>query len=63
MEYGGGNFVGKGRGRPRRLQSLPHHQYERSTMRANPELLARITARSDIFGSKPIFHDLRLSVE
>ena len=32
-------------------------------MLANPELLARITARSDVFGSKPIFHDLRVSAE
>ena len=32
-------------------------------MPANPELLARITARSDVFGGKPIVRDLRVSVE
>ena len=32
-------------------------------MPANPELLARITARSDVFGGKPIIRDLRVSVE
>ena len=31
-------------------------------MPANPELLARITARSDAFGGKPIIRDLRVSV-
>ena len=29
----------------------------------NPELLSRITARSDIFGGKPIVRDMRISVE
>ena len=32
-------------------------------MPANPELLARITARSDVFGGKPIIRDMRVSVE
>ena len=32
-------------------------------MPANPELLARITTRPDVFGGKPIVRDLRVSVE
>ncbi len=32
-------------------------------MSSNPELLARITARSDVFGGKPIIRDMRISVE
>ncbi len=32
-------------------------------MLANHELLARITARSDVFGGKPIVRDTRVSVE
>ena len=32
-------------------------------MAANNELLQRITARSDVFGGKPIVRDLRVSVE
>ena len=32
-------------------------------MPANQELLARITARSDVFGGKPIIRDMRVSVE
>ena len=28
-----------------------------------PELLTRITARSDVFGGKPIIRDMRISVE
>ena len=32
-------------------------------MPSNPELLARITARSDVFGGKPIIRDMRISVE
>ena len=32
-------------------------------MPANPELLARITARPDVLGGKPIVRDLRVSVE
>ena len=32
-------------------------------MPVNHELLARITAHSDVFGSKPIVHDLCVSVE
>ncbi len=30
---------------------------------ANTELLARITARPDVFGGKPIIRDMRISVE
>ncbi|MXX74594.1 MAG: DUF433 domain-containing protein [Holophagales bacterium] len=30
---------------------------------ANAELLARITARADVFGGKPIIRDMRISVE
>lgn len=29
----------------------------------NKELLARITARTDVFGGKPIIRDMRISVE
>lgn len=29
----------------------------------NTELLARITARPDVFGGKPIIRDMRISVE
>ncbi|MCY4416162.1 MAG: DUF433 domain-containing protein [Chloroflexi bacterium] len=29
----------------------------------NQELLKRITARSDVFGGKPIIRDMRISVE
>ena len=32
-------------------------------MPANQELLQRITARSDVFGGKPIVRDTRISVE
>ena len=32
-------------------------------MPANQALLARITARSDVFGGKPIIRDVRISVE
>ena len=32
-------------------------------MLANDELLARITARPDVFGGKPIIRDMRVSVE
>ena len=32
-------------------------------MTTEMELLARITARSDVFGGKPIVRDLRISVE
>ena len=32
-------------------------------MPANHELLAHITARSDVFGGKPIIRDMRVSVE
>ncbi|MDE2683334.1 MAG: DUF433 domain-containing protein [Chloroflexota bacterium] len=32
-------------------------------MPANQTLLARITARSDVFGGKPIIRDMRVSVE
>lgn len=32
-------------------------------MASNQELLARITARSDVFGGKPIIRDMRISVE
>ena len=32
-------------------------------MPANQELLQRITARSDVFGGKPIVRDMRISVE
>lgn len=32
-------------------------------MPANQPLLARITARSDVFGGKPIIRDMRISVE
>ncbi len=32
-------------------------------MVANLELLDRITARSDVFGGKPIIRDLRIAVE
>ena len=32
-------------------------------MPANQALLARITARSDVFGGKPIIRDMRVSVE
>lgn len=32
-------------------------------MATNRELLQRITARSDVFGGKPIVRDLRVSVE
>ena len=32
-------------------------------MPTNQALLARITARSDVFGGKPIVRDLRVSVE
>ena len=32
-------------------------------MPANHELLARITARPDVFGGKPIIRDMRISVE
>ena len=32
-------------------------------MPANDELLARITARPDVFGGKPIIRDMRVSVE
>lgn len=41
--------------------------YEAATVRspsmANTELLARITARPDVFGGKPIIRDMRISVE
>jgi uncharacterized protein (DUF433 family) len=30
---------------------------------AEPELLKRITVRSEVFGGKPIIRDMRLSVE
>ena len=30
---------------------------------ANTELLARITARPDVFGGKPIIRDMRIAVE
>lgn len=30
---------------------------------ANPDLLRRITSRSDVFGGKPIVRDMRISVE
>ncbi len=33
------------------------------TMPDNQELLKRITARSDVFGGKPIIRDMRISVE
>ncbi len=32
-------------------------------MTTTEELLRRITARPNVFGGKPIIHDLRLSVE
>ena len=32
-------------------------------MPTNQALLARITARSDVFGGKPIIRDMRVSVE
>ena len=32
-------------------------------MTTNPELLSRITTRSDVFGGKPIIRDMRVSVE
>ena len=32
-------------------------------MLADQELLRRITARSDVFGGKPIIRDMRISVE
>ena len=32
-------------------------------MPANQALLARITARSDVFGGKPIIRDMRVSVK
>lgn len=32
-------------------------------MATNDELLKRITARSDVFGGKPIIRDMRISVE
>ena len=32
-------------------------------MTANNELLSRITARTDVFGGKPIVRDMRISVE
>ena len=32
-------------------------------MPTNHELLARITARPDVFGGKPIIRDMRISVE
>ena len=32
-------------------------------MPTNQALLARITARSDVFGGKPIIRDMRISVE
>lgn len=32
-------------------------------MPTNQELLARITARPDVFGGKPIIRDMRISVE
>ena len=32
-------------------------------MPTNPELLQRITARSGVFGGKPIIRDLRIAVE
>ena len=32
-------------------------------MAANQALLARITARPDVFGGKPIIRDLRVSME
>ena len=32
-------------------------------MPSNHELLARITARPDVFGGKPIVRDIRISVE
>ena len=32
-------------------------------MLTNQELLARITARPDVFGGKPIIRDLRITVE
>lgn len=32
-------------------------------MTANQDLLSLITARSDVFGGKPIIRDLRISVE
>jgi uncharacterized protein (DUF433 family) len=32
-------------------------------MSTNQELLLRITARSDVFGGKPIIRDMRISVE
>ena len=32
-------------------------------MATNHELLQRITARSDVFGGKPVVRDLRISVE
>ncbi len=32
-------------------------------MTANPELLDRITVRSDVFGGKPIIRDMRIAVE
>ena len=32
-------------------------------MTANPELLDRITVRTDIFGGKPVIRDLRIAVE
>ena len=32
-------------------------------MTADPELLDRITVRSDVFGGKPIIRDMRIAVE
>jgi len=32
-------------------------------MSTNPDLLQRITVRSDVFGGKPIIRDLRIAVE
>ncbi|MDD9981168.1 MAG: DUF433 domain-containing protein [Gammaproteobacteria bacterium] len=32
-------------------------------MNEQPNLLARITARPDVFGGKPIIRDMRISVE
>ena len=32
-------------------------------MTADPELLNRITVRSDVFGGKPIIRDMRIAVE
>ena len=50
-------------GLPRRERMVPGAAGKGEEDVTHSELLKRITARSDVFGGKPIVRDMRLSVE